>query len=433
MNKRYGHLLKVLGVAFGWSVTVGNSIGAGILRAPGEVAQRIPSYSLFFAMWVAGAAFAMFGALSLAELGAMIPKSGGQTVFARRAFGPFPGFAVAWSDWLSTCASTAAITIVLVDSLVAIRPALGPSRQLIITALIGGFTLTQWRGIRAGSGVQLATSALKTLAFGALIIACFAVQPAASTPAAAPAAAITFVGVILVFQTMIYTYDGWAGVLYFSGEITDPGRDIPRSMFSGIISVAVIYLLLNAAFLHLLPLHVMAGKEMVADDASRVVFGAAGTSIIRALIAVSLLSAINSCILMGSRILHPVGLRVVNAGGTPTAGLALTSAVSLAMALSGTFNTAIAMAAFFFVANYATSFAAVFRLRATEPDTPRPYRAWGYPFTTAFMLLVSAAFMIAAVVADPRNSTYAILMIAVSYPIYRALRKRVPELVTEAV
>lgn len=433
MTRRYGALLRILGVAFGWAVIVGNSIGAGILRAPGEIAQAVPSYPVFFLLWVVAGLYALLGALSLAELGAMIPESGGQTVFVRRAFGAFPGFAVAWSDWVSVGAATAAIVIVLVDAIVALAPGLTPARTLLVSAVILGLCAAQWRGVRAGSGIQLLTTGLKAVAFSVLILVCFlAVPEPAGARAASAALPLTAAGIVVGMQSLIFTYDGWNGVLYFSGEVTHPGRDIPRSMVMGVLSVTAVYLLLNAAFLRLIPLPTMAGDPMVADTAAQLVFGESGTAIIRILIAVSLVSAANANLLIGSRILYATGVRAVNRGGTPTTALAVTTAVALGFAASGTFNRAIAVAAFFFVANYTASFASVFWLRRKEPGAIRPYRAWGFPLTTGIVLAGSVAFLIAAILADPRNSIFALLLLAASYPIHHLLRRSLPELSMES-
>lgn len=425
MTKQYGRLLRVLGITFGWAVTIGVTIGAGVLRAPGELAQNLPTQTAFFAVWIVGGLYALLGALSLAELGAMMPESGGQTVFVKRAFGPFPGFAVAWSDWLSSAASAAVITIVLLESLVVLIPAAATAQPFLSTAIILAFAAAQWQGIRTGSRIQITTSALKAIAFIALIIACFLAEaPARDSMAFTAPAPLTLAGLVISLQAMIYTYDGWSSVLYFSGEVTDPGRDIPRSMLTGVVSVIVIYLLINAAFLHLIPLQRMAGDAMVADTASQIVFGPAGTAVIRALIAVALLSAINACLLVATRVLYAAGVARVNPGGTPTHSLAVTTAVTVAMVLTGTFNQVLALAAFFFVANYSMSFTSVFRLRQTEPETARPYRAWGYPMTTALVLAASLAFLIAVVVADPHTSVIAILLLAVSYPVHRMILLR---------
>jgi basic amino acid/polyamine antiporter, APA family len=422
-RSKYGHLLRVLGIAFGWAVTLGTMIGAGILRAPGEVAQHIPSVALFFGVWLIGATYALLGALSLAELGAMIPESGGQTVFVKRAFGAFPGFAVAWSDWLSCAASAAVVTIVLLEAVVVIVPGLAPLQTPLAVAMILGMTAIQWQGIRAGATAQLVTSALKAVVFLILIVACLTADGAGAR-ASTVSMGLTLAGFMIALQTMVFTYDGWAQVLYFSGELTNPGRDIPRSIFSAVLSVTVIYLLINIAFLHLIPLPAMAGDPMIADTASRIVFGPGGTAFIRILLAISLLSAVNANILGGPRVLYAIGVTRVNKGGTPTHAMAITSAVTILMVVTGTFNQVLALASFFFVANYSMSFGAVFKLRRSEPDTARPYRAWGFPYTTGLVLLASVSFLVAVIVTDPSASAWALGLLALSYPIHRfVLRK----------
>ena len=417
-------LLRVLGIVFGWAVTVGSMIGAGILRAPGDVAQATTSATVFFALWLAGALYALLGALSLAELGAMIPESGGQTVFVRRAFGDYPGFVVGWSDWISTCAAVAAIAIVLAESLAAVLPALTPVKALLASLVVLSLMAIHWRGVRTSGHVQTITSALKAVAFGVLVIACFSVTGAEATTRVAPA-----LGLIVALQGVIYTYDGWTAALYFSGEVKDPGREIPRSMLLGLLSVTLIYLLVNAAFVAVLGLNGMANSTLVADDVAQKVFGAGGTSMIRTLIAISLLSAVSANLLVGTRVIYSLGrmqglgfTQIVNAGGTPSSSLALSTAITVAFAMTGAFERVIAVAAFFFVANYTASFAAVFWLRRKEPDTPRPYKAFAYPFSTGTALVGSLAFLVSAVIADPRNSTLAISLLLLSYPAHRWLR-----------
>jgi APA family basic amino acid/polyamine antiporter len=168
-------LLPVLGLGFGLAVTVGNAIGAGILRAPGEVAGHLPVTWLYLAAWVLGGLYALLGAIQLAELGAMIPRSGGQYVFSRYALGEYPGFIVGWSDWISTAGTAAAVSIVIGEFSVALFPGLAASATTIATTVIVVFGVAQWRGIRWGSAIQNTTSLLKTLAFLALAFAAFAV------------------------------------------------------------------------------------------------------------------------------------------------------------------------------------------------------------------------------------------------------------------
>jgi APA family basic amino acid/polyamine antiporter len=225
-------------VAFGVAVIIGNTIGMGILRTPGEVAARLPSVPLFLGVWIAGGAFALLGALSLSELGAMLPRSGGQYVFVRRALGPYPGFVVGWSDWVSTCGTTAAISIVLAEYLGPLVPPLAGLEGAVAGAVVLLFALLQWRGVRPGEATQRVTSLLKGLALAGLAATILVLAPPAEAtagPVTGPGAAAVPTGlalaaaVVVALQSAIYTYDGWTGPIYFSEEVKDPGRDIPRS------------------------------------------------------------------------------------------------------------------------------------------------------------------------------------------------------------
>src|SRR5215213_1239623 len=169
-----GRLLRVLGVLFGMAVTVGITVGMGILRTPGEVAAQLPNRWLFLGAWLLGGVYALFGAVSVAELGTMIPRSGGFYVFARRALGEYPGFVVGWSDWLSTCGTVAAVALVIGEYAGLLVPALAGRGLAVASGVTVAFALLQWRGVRWGSRSQELTSLLKTLAFAALIAACFA-------------------------------------------------------------------------------------------------------------------------------------------------------------------------------------------------------------------------------------------------------------------
>src|SRR5689334_21366111 len=154
-----GRLLKVLGVWFGVAAAVGNTIAAGIVRAPGDIAQWLPNSVLFLGVWVVGGLYALVGAPSLAELGAAIPRSGGQYNFSHRALGEYAGFIVGWSDWLSTCGTAAAVAIVIGEYSGDLMPSFQGHVKLIAVLIIVGFFLLQWRGIKWGSGTQLVTAA----------------------------------------------------------------------------------------------------------------------------------------------------------------------------------------------------------------------------------------------------------------------------------
>jgi APA family basic amino acid/polyamine antiporter len=387
----------------------------------------------------------------------MIPKSGGQYVFARYALGEYAGFIVGWSDWISTCGSTAAVSLVigefagvLFSSLSGqfLLGSLAVNKSVITAATVAiVFAILQWRGIVLGSQVQNLTSLLKALAFVVLIAAAFIFGGKAS--AAAPAATVAIAGspmmigmmgarllaVMLALQAVIYTYDGWSGVIYFSEEVKNPGRDVPRSLFGGVLLIIGIYLLVNLALLYVLPLSQIAGQDFAAGVAAQAIFGKHGETIVLSLTILSMLSGINAYHLMATRVLFAMsrdGLflksaATVNKGGTPAVALFVSAAIAVLFIVFGkTFEKVITVLAFFFVANYALSFISVFALRRREPEKERPYRAWGYPWTTALALIGSVAFLVGAVASDlgsgSWDSIYALLLLAASYPVFRLIR-----------
>ncbi|HEV2884574.1 MAG TPA: APC family permease [Pyrinomonadaceae bacterium] len=432
-----GRLLQVLGIGFGLAVIIGNTIGAGIFRSPGSIAEHLPNVWLFLGVWVLGGLYALLGAISLSELGAMLPRSGGQYVFARYALGEYAGFIVGWSDWISTCGSAAAVSLVIGEFSGALVPALNGRATLVAASVAIIFAVLQWRGVAWGSTTQNFTSLLKAVAFLALVVAAFALGGGGSFTTAetreTSLGLALMVPIVLSLQAVIYTYDGWAGVVYFSEEITNPGRDVPRSLFSGVLSVIAIYLLVNLALLYVLPISEIAGKDFAAGAAAQVIFGQHGDTVFRSLTIVSMLSAINAYHLMATRVLFAMsrdGLFTtraadVNEGGTPTLALAISATVAVLFIVFGqTFEKVITVLAFFFVANYTLSFISVFVLRRREPERKRPYRAWGYPWTTAIALIGSVLFLVGAVWSDTRNSIYALLLLAASYPVFRLLRGR---------
>jgi APA family basic amino acid/polyamine antiporter len=445
-----GKLLQVLGVWFGIAVAVGNAIAAGIVRTPGDIAKMLPSAWLFIGVWIVGGLYALFGASSLAELGASIPRSGGQYNFSRRAISEYAGFVVGWSDWLSTCGTAAAVAIVIAEYSRYFFPALAGHESLMAVGIICGFFLLQWRGIRWGSGTQLVTSALKTAAFVVLVAACFALgghSGASSSDSTSPLPAMPggwpfIIAVILSLQAVVYTIDGWDGVVYVGGEVRNPGRDVPRAIFGSVFSVMGIYLLLNLAVLYVLPMSEITGNDFALGTAATRIFGRYGDAVIRSIMIVSMLSSMNANQIFCTRTLHAMscdGLFFrraarVNKGGTPVLALFLSTVAGVLFLLTGTFERVIDMLAFFFVANYTLSYASLFILRRREPEMARPYRAWGYPWTTGIALVASVVFLVASIVTDlqgsivsgkfwpPSPAVLALAVLVLSYPVFRALK-----------
>jgi APA family basic amino acid/polyamine antiporter len=432
-----GRLLQVLGVWFGVSAAIGNSIAAGIVRTPGDIAQVLPNAWLFIGVWIIGGLYALFSASSLAELGAAIPRSGGQYNFSRRAIGEYAGFIVGWSDWLSTCGTAAAVGIVIAEYSGNLIPVLSGRVKAIAVAVIVGFGVLQWRGVRWGSRTQILTAAVKTVAFLILLVACFALGGHAR--AAAPAVATALppmsagwglaVAIILGLQAVVYTIDGWDGVVYFGEEVRNPGRDVPRAIFGSVFTIMGIYLLLNAAVLYVLPMNEIAGNNFALGTVATRIFGQYGDPIIRSIMVISMLSCLNANQLFCTRTLYAMScdglffrpVAKVNVGGTPALALLLSTIAGVLFVL-GSFERVIAMLSFFFVANYTLSYASLFLLRRKEPEMPRPYRAWGYPWTTGIALVASAIFLVGSILTDQKNAPWALAMLILSYPVFLVLK-----------
>ncbi len=430
-------LLRVLGVTFGLAILVGNTIGMGILRTPGEVAAQVPSVPLYLLVWLIGGVYALLGALTVAELGAMNPRSGGLYPLVHRALGPYWGFVSGWADWISTCCSTAAVAMVLGEYVGPLVPALSGGETVTASAVVLAFALLQWRGIRLGGGVQQFTSLIKAFALIGLALVVFAAgAPPAVAEVAAPATVLPSgialaAALVIALQSAIFTYDGWTAPVYFGEEVRDPARAIPRSMIGGLLLVLAIYFLLNLAFLMVVPITEMAGDPFVAATAAGRMFGPQGDSVLRVLMVISLIASVSALQLMASRVPHamagdglfPALFRQVNPGGTPVAALFAGTALAIVLIASNSFNKILALMAFFFVANYVLVFTALFVMRRRAPDAPRPFRVPLYPWIPGLALLGSVAFLVAAILGDRDNSLVALLVLGLSWPAYWLARR----------
>ena len=421
-------LLRILGVLFGATIIVGNTIGAGILRTPGDVAAALPSPAWFLGVWIAGGLYALMGAMTMAELAAALPRSGGQYVFARRAMGEYAGFVIGCTDWLSSAASIAAGAIALGELTGLLWPSLSGETTGIAMAVTLAFTLLHWVGVRSGDIVTQVWGFIKIATLLAVAAACLLSPAAESTraPPAFPSGLATAAGLVIAFQSVLYTYDGWTGYVYFGGEVRDP-RQVPRAMAMGVISVTVVYVALNWAFLHTLGIAGLAGEKFAAQASAVAVFGTTGERIVSAVMALSLLGGVSAIMMMTCRVpfamaddgLLPRAAAHVNRGGTPDVALFATSAAVLLLVGTGSFGSVLALAAFFFVLQYAVSFTSLFILRAREPDLPRPYRAIGYPFVPAIVLVGATAFLVGSFFGDRANALRSVGVLLASYPLYR--------------
>lgn len=430
---RHG-LLRVLGGAFALAMVVGATIGGGILRTPGDVATQLPNVTVFMAVWAFGALNALLGATAYAELGTMIPRSGGIYTFARRAMGDGMGFFVGFTDWLNWSVASAALILLIGEYLGVIVPALSGRPTVAGFVVFAVLVAFQWRGVQWGGRMQELITVLKTLSFIGLVIAAFllpAAEPVAAAARSLPEGAGLIAALALAMQGVVFTYDSYYSVVYCSAELRDPGRDIPRSIFRGLLLISVIFLLANWAFVSVVGIDAMAGDAFVGGTVARLLFGDTGDTVIRIIMIVSVLGTVNAQILAAPRILYamsedglfPRQATRVNPGGTPSVAMVLSVAMIAAFLFSGSFNAAIAVETVLIVLLYTVVFTSLFVLRRREPDAPRPYRAWGYPAVPGIALLFAVVILGSLVYADPASALITLALLLASWPAAKFLRR----------
>ncbi len=432
-----GKLLRVLGVGFGIAVALGSSVGGGIMRTPAEIAARLPSAWLILLAWIVGAGYSLLGAWALSEVAAMVPSAGAAYAIARRAYGDYVSFVVGWADWLSLCGATAFISLLAGEYLGDLVPSLTSHITAIAALVVVGLGFMQWRGIRWGSVFQDATSAVTACVFTVLIVAAF-VHPHSRSHSLSPGSVMPtgmalFASWILVLQAVLNTYDGWYGALYFGDEIVNPGVELPRSFLRSALLLAAIYVLINAALLYSLDVSELARENLPLARLGQNVSGERGVVAVRWLTTLILVAGANAAMLSATRLLYamnrdgwgPARIVSVNRGGTPDIPLFLSMSASIVFLFSGSFNRVFAVTAFLVVSKYLLSYLAVFVLRWREPNAPRPYRAFGHPWTTAVVVIGSLLFLVGVVAADTRNTLYGCMVLIASYPIYLLGRRHI--------
>lgn len=433
-------LRRILGMGFGLALVFGTMVGVGILRLPGAVAAALGDRTLIMVAWGLGGLYSLMGAVAVAELAAMIPETGGFRVYARRAFGEGVGFAVGWVDWLTSVASLAYVAVTAVAFVGVLWPPVMAFPRAGAIVILAAFTAIHWIGLRIGSSLTAIISTAIGLMLMVLVTGCFLASPI-SAPAAAPLAATAAAlppwsmamvfAVVPALRAVLTAYDGWYQPIYMAEENTNPARTLPRAIIGGTLLVVALYLLINLAFLHVLSLPVLAASQLPAADAARVVLPRGGAELVTVISLLTVLSLLNNLLLAAPRILFGIGrdglltqkAALVSDGGTPRIALLLTSLVVVIVILTGSFEQIIALSAVLFLIYYSSAFLSVFVLRYRLPDLPRPYRALGYPYSTAIVLLGSLAFLIAAVAEDPRSGVIAAIFLACCVPAYAWLAR----------
>lgn len=405
-----GHLLRVLGIVFGLAAVVGSVVGQGILRAPGVVAQASESPWILIALWVLGGILAAFAALPFAELGAALPSAGGVVAFAGRAFGPKARLATAFTMLLMLISALAGVAIVAGEFLV--RLGVGGGRfgpGALATFMLVLFFVVNAPGTRMSGTVQILFSATKGVVLMALAVVLFSqpgVAQAATPIELAPQGWLGFATAMLV---IVGAYNGWGDVVVYGEEIEDPGKQIPRAIFGGILGITLLYVAVNLALLHRLTPAEMASSEFAAADAAGTVFGGTG-DLVFTLFGLLSISAICSLMMMTiSRITYdsaregilPSYFATVTPRGTPLRAMTLVVLGSAAFLWSGTYlalsstSTSLSQAIFVLVALCSM------RLHITEPGLVRPLKVPFFWPLMCLLLLLDAVTLAVFIAQDP--------------------------------
>ena len=439
-------LVRSLGAWDGALITIGGTVGSGIFLTTGDIARGLPHPALILLLWVAGGLYAMAGALTYSELGAMFPRAGGQYHFLKEAYGRVWGFLFGWTSFLVIMtAGISAIAVGFGEYLGAFVPAFSSGSELLLLSLgslhwtvrgpqLAGalaivlLTAVNWLGVREGALVQNAATALKVAALVVLVVIGLAVPP---TAAPAWSAALPRQGLIaglgLGMVAVLWTYDGWYVLTFSAGEMRRPERSLPRGLIGGVAVVAALYLAINWVYVRALGPAELGRSERIGEAAAAALLGPGAARAVSVVILLSMFGCLAANVLCCARIYLPMAqdgvffrslARVDPRHRTPSASLLAQGAWGVALALSGTYRelyTAVVFAGALF---HAASAGAVFVLRKKRPEDPRPYRAWGHPWVTGAFIGVCLGLVAVTLVQAPLRSLLGLLLIASGLPAY---------------
>jgi APA family basic amino acid/polyamine antiporter len=424
-------LPRKLGLLDSSAIVVGTIIGSGIFMVPNLVARSLPSAPWIIAVWIFTGVLSFFGALAYAELGAMIPATGGQYVFLREAYGPMWGFLCGWTYFfvvISAAIGWLAITFATYLSyFVPLTPVLS---KCVAVALIGAITLVNYRGVTLGAAVQKLFTLMKVGALAVLVVAAF-LGPAHTVPETA-SGAVTLSGFGVAMIACVLSYDGWVALSFVAGEVKDPERTLPRALALGVGLAIAIYVLANLAYLRVLSVGEIAAAERIGALAAERTLGPVGGAFVSFTIMMSITGAINGWAMAAPRIYFAQardGLFFQRFAAihprfqTPALSILTFGAWSALLAVTGTYETLAAYAMFAAWVFYGLTSVAVLALRRSQPDRPRPYRMTGYPVTLAIFAAVALGFVVNTFIATPGPAVAGTLFIGAGVPVYFIWRK----------
>jgi APA family basic amino acid/polyamine antiporter len=431
------------------AIIIANVIGGGILFRSPAVAAAIPDATWFLLAWIGGGLLAFMGAMAYAELAALRPKAGGEYVYLREAFGPLAGFLTGWTSFVAgfsgAMAASAVFLIITMDRfipgiangtpLLAIPIPLTASaitfsiHTLAASAVVIIAALIHIRGVGPGRMASNVLTTLKVLALVVFIgfgLTAGTGSPSNLTQVAGP---VTMTGLLFAFIPVMFTYSGWNAASYMAEEIRDPGRNVPRALMLGTAAVVAIYALINVLYLYVIPIGELAtlGGRSILDVVGDRLLGERAGDIMAVVAVISLVAGINAWTFAGPRVYFAMArdnaffksaARVHPKYKTPAASIIAQAALTIVLILTGSLDSIANYVGFAITLFAGTAVAAVFVLRAREPNAPRPFKALGYPWTPAIFVLVSAAIVVNAFYSDPRVSFTGTLIILAGIPLY---------------
>jgi basic amino acid/polyamine antiporter, APA family len=422
------------------ALVVGITIGSGIFRSPAGIAQKVPNPIAMLLLWCAGGAITMCGALSLAELAAAMPETGGLYAFLREGWGRPAGFLFGWSELVLIRANALGGIAVVFGEYLLRSLGVDPIEHYIVSrslsaAAIAFAAAVNIRGASLGAFiVGIATwakfAALAVLACSAFLLGgrhgASVSNLVTGIPGTGGTLAVGSMGLALV--SILWAYDGWADLSFASGEVKDPGRNLPRAIILGTLAIIVIYVMTNLAYLYVNPIATVAQSRLVAADTMLALFGRTGVVLVSLFVMISSFSSLNGSMLASPRVFFAMaddGLffepiaRVHPRYKTPYVAILLAAVLGMALVLSRSFEALTDTFVLAIWPFYALGVAAIYRLRRVRPDLPRPYRAIGYPVVPAVFVVAVIGFVLNALVNEPVPTTITFALIFTGLPIYR--------------
>ena len=442
-------LLRKMNLLDSTFLVIGAIIGSGIFMTTGFIAEYLPSPFMILIVWLLGGFFAMSGALAFAELGAMYPRAGGQYIYLREAYGPWAGFLFGWGFfWVIECGGVAALAVGFAEYFGYFVPALSTKTYLLKFHLLGfDYSLSAGQLIAAASILFLSAINYIGIKSGIVVqniftflrIAAVAVFIVLGLTIGSKAGVVSFEGLMtgdmsfsiklfgLALIAVLWTYDGWYSINCAAGEIKNPGKNIPRSLILGTVSVTLIYFLMNIVYVSALPIERMKGVARIGELASTQLFGSTATFFISATIMISIFGCLSASILYGPRVFLAMAqdrcffksMRYIHPRyRVPTKAIVWQGIWSSLLCLSGTYQDLFEYVVFALVIFWAATGLAVIILRSKQPETPRPYKAWGYPVLPILFVLINLGVFLNTIWAQPRKSLIGLIILVAGIPAF---------------